>query len=115
MASRRFPSWDKRPAIRGYNRVGLRGSRELACKFADATALGFMTNERTRITGLDIDTQTTMTRRRRQPHAFIAALVCVTRPLMVAEIALFRFLCGFLTHLKIKIASRATHLACGSK
>jgi hypothetical protein len=84
---------DKRPAIRGYNRVGLRGSRELARKFADATAFGFMTNERTRITG--IDTQTTMTRRRRQPHAFIAALVCVTGPLMVAEIVLFRFYAGF--------------------
>ena len=47
---------DKRPAIRGYNRVGLRSSQELARKFSSVNALGFMTNERTRITGLDIDT-----------------------------------------------------------
>ena len=47
---------NKHPATKGYNRVGLRGSLELACKFADAPALGFMTNERNRITGLDIDT-----------------------------------------------------------
>ena len=47
---------NKHPAIRGYNRVGLSGSLQLARKFRDATALGFMTNERTRITGLDIDT-----------------------------------------------------------
>ena len=51
-----FPlRWNKRPVIKGYNKVGLRGSREMR-KFADATALSFMTNERTRITGLDIDT-----------------------------------------------------------
>jgi hypothetical protein len=47
---------NKCPAIKGYNRVGLRGSQELARKFTNANALGFMTNQRTRITGLDIDT-----------------------------------------------------------
>jgi hypothetical protein len=47
---------DKRPAIRGYDRVGLRGSWELARKFPDATALGFLTNRKSGITGLDVDT-----------------------------------------------------------
>jgi hypothetical protein len=46
---------NKRPAIRGYNRVGLRGSHELARKFADATALGFLTDANSGVTGLDID------------------------------------------------------------
>src|SRR5262249_56652021 len=33
---------NKRPAVRGYPRIGLRASRELAGKFADAPAFGFM-------------------------------------------------------------------------
>jgi hypothetical protein len=47
---------NKRPAIRGYNRVGLCGSWELARKFPHATALGFLTDKRSGITGLDVDT-----------------------------------------------------------
>src|SRR5262249_35373258 len=52
-----FPvDMNKRPAVRGYPRIGLRASRELAGKFADAPALGFMCGERSRVTVLDIDT-----------------------------------------------------------
>src|SRR5262249_37149172 len=47
---------DKRPAVRGYPRMGLHASRELACKFADAPALGFMCGRRSGVTVLDIDT-----------------------------------------------------------
>jgi hypothetical protein len=47
---------DKRPAVRGYPRVGLRASHELASKFADAQALGFMCGSRNKVTVLDIDT-----------------------------------------------------------
>jgi len=51
-----FPVVDKRPAVRGYPRIGLRASAELASKFVDATALGFMCGRRSRVTVLDIDT-----------------------------------------------------------
>ena len=51
-----FPVVDKRPAVRGYPRIGLRASRELTGKFADAPALGFMCGERSGVTVLDIDT-----------------------------------------------------------
>ena len=34
-----FPVVDKRPAVRGYPRIGLRASAELASKFVDAPAL----------------------------------------------------------------------------
>ena len=47
---------NKRPAVRGYPRIGLRASAELASKFVDATALGFMCGRRSRVTVLDIDT-----------------------------------------------------------
>jgi Bifunctional DNA primase/polymerase, N-terminal/Primase C terminal 1 (PriCT-1) len=47
---------DKRPAVRGYPRVGLRGSRELASKFAHARAFGFMCGARSNVTVLDVDT-----------------------------------------------------------
>jgi hypothetical protein len=47
---------DKTPAIRSYQKVGLRGSEQLACKFTDAEALGFMCGPRSRITVLDVDT-----------------------------------------------------------
>ena len=47
---------DKVPAIRGYQKIGLRGSQQLALRFADANALGFMCGPRSRITVLDIDT-----------------------------------------------------------
>jgi bifunctional DNA primase/polymerase-like protein/primase-like protein len=47
----------KKPGIRGYGKVGLRASRELAAKrqFARADALGFMAGPRSRVTVLDID------------------------------------------------------------
>jgi Bifunctional DNA primase/polymerase, N-terminal/Primase C terminal 1 (PriCT-1) len=47
---------NKRPSVRGYPRIGLRASTELASKFADAPGLGFMCGERSRVTVLDIDT-----------------------------------------------------------
>jgi hypothetical protein len=46
----------KKPMIRGYYSVGLRGSRVLAEKFADATLFGFMCGPRSKITVLDVDT-----------------------------------------------------------
>jgi hypothetical protein len=45
----------KTPAIRGYAKVGLRGSGQLAIKFADATAAGFWAGPKNRKTVLDID------------------------------------------------------------
>jgi Bifunctional DNA primase/polymerase, N-terminal/Primase C terminal 1 (PriCT-1) len=52
-----FPIRDnKRPAISNYQRLGVRGSRELArSKLASLPAAGFMTNARNRITILDVD------------------------------------------------------------
>ena len=47
---------DKVPAIRGYSRVGLRASRQLADKFPAAAALGFMCGTRSKVTVLDADT-----------------------------------------------------------
>ena len=47
---------NKLPMIRGYTKVGLRGSGELVSKFPEAPALGFLTNARNRVTALDIDT-----------------------------------------------------------
>ena len=47
---------DKRPSVRGYPRIGLRASAELASKFADAPGLGIMCGERSRVTVLDVDT-----------------------------------------------------------
>ena len=46
----------KRPRIRGWQKVGLKGSTELASKFIDANALGYVTGRRTNVTVLDIDT-----------------------------------------------------------
>ena len=52
-----FPvSSDKRPCIKGWQKVGLKGSAKLANKFADASALGFVTGRRSNVTVLDIDT-----------------------------------------------------------
>ena len=47
---------NKRPSVRGYPRIGLRASTELASKFADAPGLGFMCGARSRVTVLDVDT-----------------------------------------------------------
>ena len=46
----------KRPRIKGWQRVGLRGSTELSSKFTDAQALGYVTGRRSNVTVLDIDT-----------------------------------------------------------
>jgi hypothetical protein len=46
----------KRPRIRGWQKVGLKGSTELASKFIDANALGYVTGRRSNVTVLDIDT-----------------------------------------------------------
>jgi Bifunctional DNA primase/polymerase, N-terminal len=46
----------KKPSIRGWQKVGLKGSAELAEKFADADALGYVTGCRSNVTVLDIDT-----------------------------------------------------------
>src|SRR5262249_48690139 len=47
---------NKRPAISNYQRLGARGSRELAqSTLANLPAAGFMTNARNRVTILDID------------------------------------------------------------
>jgi hypothetical protein len=47
---------DKVPAIRGYQKIGLRGSGQLAEKFASMPALGFMCGPRSNVTVLDVDT-----------------------------------------------------------
>jgi hypothetical protein len=46
---------DKRPSIRGWQKVGLKGSAQLADKFSDADALGYVTGKRSN-TVLDVDT-----------------------------------------------------------
>jgi hypothetical protein len=46
----------KKPGIRGWQKVGLKGSGELAAKFKDADALGYVTGRRSNLTVLDIDT-----------------------------------------------------------
>ena len=46
----------KKPRIRGWQKVGLKGSTELANKFGDADALGYVTGRRSNVTVLDIDT-----------------------------------------------------------
>jgi len=59
-AEREIPTFPvdetKRPRIRGWQRVGLKGSAELANKFDDADALGYVTGRRSNVTILDIDT-----------------------------------------------------------
>ena len=45
----------KRPSIRGWQKVGLKGSAELANKFGDINALGYVTGRLSNITVLDID------------------------------------------------------------
>jgi Bifunctional DNA primase/polymerase, N-terminal len=46
----------KKPGIRGWQKVGLHGSAELAEKFTTADALGYVTGRRSNVTVLDIDT-----------------------------------------------------------
>lgn len=47
---------DKRPAIRNYGNIGLRGSSALAVRMPDAPCVGFIAGPRSGITVLDIDT-----------------------------------------------------------
>ena len=52
---------EKRPAVRGYLKMGPKASREVATsKMASAPAIGFATNQRNRITVLDVDTDSEM-------------------------------------------------------
>ncbi len=46
----------KKPMVSNYARFGLRASNEIAQRFPDATAFGFMAGERSRLTILDVDT-----------------------------------------------------------
>ena len=46
---------NKVPVISGYQKVGLPGSQQLAFKFVDADALGFMCGPRSKVTVLDVD------------------------------------------------------------
>jgi hypothetical protein len=48
---------DKTPAVRNYNKFGLDASSELADRYQDASALGFMCGKRSGITVLDIDSK----------------------------------------------------------
>jgi hypothetical protein len=50
-----FPVRDKKPAVSGYLRLGVRASQNLASKFADESAFGFAL-KRNRIAIVDIDT-----------------------------------------------------------
>jgi hypothetical protein len=50
-----FPLAGKKPLIRGYLRLGLRGSAELVRKYPDCTSFGLVVGWRTAITVLDID------------------------------------------------------------
>ena len=54
-----FPVKDKKPSIKGYQNIGLRGSTQLATKFGGSNAFGFMCGKRSRITILDIDSSHT--------------------------------------------------------
>jgi hypothetical protein len=46
----------KKPSIRRWHKVGLNGSAELAAKFTNANALGYITGRRSNVTVLDVDT-----------------------------------------------------------
>jgi hypothetical protein len=46
---------DKRPCTKGYLRTGLRGSAQLALKFAEARSFGFACGPRNRLTIVDMD------------------------------------------------------------
>ncbi len=52
-----FPLGDnKTPAIRNYQKIGIPASSRLADRFHTSDGLGFMTNARSRVTVLDVDT-----------------------------------------------------------
>jgi hypothetical protein len=48
---------DKRPAIRRWNQITLRGSAQLAQRFPEANAFGFQLGPKSQVTALDIDSQ----------------------------------------------------------
>jgi hypothetical protein len=48
---------NKRPMVSRYNRFGLVGSAQIASKFANAPAIGFMCGRRSGVTVLDVDTK----------------------------------------------------------
>jgi Primase C terminal 1 (PriCT-1) len=50
-----FPVTGKRPSIKGWGKIGLRASSQLARKFSQATAFGFNCGPRSRITIVDVD------------------------------------------------------------
>jgi hypothetical protein len=51
-----FPVNDnKKPCTKGYDKIGLNGSAELAEKFSEANAFGFMAGRRSGVTVLDVD------------------------------------------------------------
>ena len=52
-----FPVENKVPCVRGWQKVGIKGSSELAMRFADADAFGFKCGKRSRITLIDIDSR----------------------------------------------------------
>ena len=53
-----FPvSADKKPAIKHWQRLGLKGSAKLAAKFADVDTFGFPLGPRSGLTILDVDTK----------------------------------------------------------
>ena len=45
----------KRPSLRNYQRIGVRGSAQLVRQFADAPAFGFVCGSGSKITVLDVD------------------------------------------------------------
>lgn len=50
-----FPVADKRPCVRGWQKIGLPYSSQLAMKFAGVEGIGFQCGPRSRITVIDID------------------------------------------------------------
>jgi hypothetical protein len=58
----RIDGADKKSRTKGYLKIGIVGSHQLAIRFPDNDALGFALGKRTRTTVLDIDTDCERTR-----------------------------------------------------
>jgi len=60
-AERQIPTFpvnaDKKPAIKRWNQISLKGSSRLAERFQEANAFGFQLGPRSRVTALDIDSR----------------------------------------------------------
>jgi hypothetical protein len=54
---------NKTPAVRAYDRIGASYSAQLAMRFPDATAAGFVAGPRNRVTVVDIDSADIASRR----------------------------------------------------